>query len=38
MDMALHCDIRLGSEKTRFIGYHNAGRLPIRGLRRKACR
>ena len=27
MDMALHCDIRLGCEKTRFIGYHNAGQI-----------
>ncbi|MBV9252053.1 MAG: enoyl-CoA hydratase/isomerase family protein, partial [Acetobacteraceae bacterium] len=27
MDMALHCDIRVGSEKTRFIAYHNAGQI-----------
>jgi len=27
MDMALHCDIRIGCEKTRFIGYHNAGQI-----------
>ena len=27
MDMALHCDIRLGSEKTRFIGYQQAGQI-----------
>lgn len=27
MDMALHCDIRLGCEHTRFIGYHNAGQI-----------
>lgn len=27
MDMALHCDIRMGCEKTRFIGYHNAGQI-----------
>jgi 2-(1,2-epoxy-1,2-dihydrophenyl)acetyl-CoA isomerase len=27
MDMALHCDIRLGCENTRFIGYHNAGQI-----------
>jgi len=27
MDMALHCDIRVGCEKTRFIGYHNAGQI-----------
>ena len=25
MDMALHCDNRMGCEKTRFIAYHNAG-------------
>src|SRR4051794_8083850 len=25
MDMSLHCDIRIGCEKTRFIAYHNAG-------------
>ena len=27
MDMALHCDIRVGCEKTRFIAYHNAGQI-----------
>jgi len=27
MDMALHCDIRLGCEHTRFICYHNAGQI-----------
>jgi enoyl-CoA hydratase/carnithine racemase len=27
MDMALHCDIRVGCERTRFIGYHNAGQI-----------
>ncbi len=27
MDMALHCDIRIGCEHTRFIGYHNAGQI-----------
>jgi 2-(1,2-epoxy-1,2-dihydrophenyl)acetyl-CoA isomerase len=27
MDMALHCDIRIGCEKTRFIGYQNAGQI-----------
>jgi enoyl-CoA hydratase/carnithine racemase len=27
MDMALHCDIRIGCEKTRFIAYHNAGQI-----------
>jgi enoyl-CoA hydratase/carnithine racemase len=27
MDMALHCDIRIGCEATRFIAYHNAGQI-----------
>jgi enoyl-CoA hydratase/carnithine racemase len=27
MDMALHCDIRVGCEKTRFIGYQQAGQI-----------
>ena len=27
MDMALHCDVRIGCEKTRFIAYHNAGQI-----------
>ena len=27
MDMALHCDIRIGCEKTRFVGYHHAGQI-----------
>src|SRR5260221_345991 len=27
MDMALHCDVRVGCEKTRFIAYHNAGQI-----------
>ena len=27
MDMALHCDIRIGCEHTRFIGYDNAGQI-----------
>ena len=27
MDMALHCDVRVGCEKTRFIPYHNAGQI-----------
>ena len=27
MDMALHCDIRMGCERSRFIGYHNAGQI-----------
>jgi 2-(1,2-epoxy-1,2-dihydrophenyl)acetyl-CoA isomerase len=25
--MALHCDIRIGCEKTRFVAYHNAGQI-----------
>ena len=25
MDMALPCDIRIGCDRTRFIGYHNVG-------------
>ncbi len=27
MDMALHCDIRLGSENARFVGYQQAGQI-----------
>ena len=27
MDMALHCDIRVGCENTRFIGYQQAGQI-----------
>ena len=27
MDMALHCDIRIGCERSRFIAYHNAGQI-----------
>jgi len=27
MDMALHCDIRIGCEKTRFVGYQQAGQI-----------
>ena len=27
MDMALHCDVRMGCEKTRFVAYHNAGQI-----------
>lgn len=27
MDMALHCDIRIGCETSRFISYHNAGQI-----------
>jgi 2-(1,2-epoxy-1,2-dihydrophenyl)acetyl-CoA isomerase len=27
MDMSLHCDIRVGCEKTRFIGYQQAGQI-----------
>ena len=25
--MSLHCDIRIGCERTRFIGYHQAGQI-----------
>ena len=27
LDMALHCDIRIGCDATRLIGYHNAGQI-----------
>ena len=27
MDMALHCDIRVGCENTRFMGYHQVGQI-----------
>ncbi|MFT5448829.1 MAG: 2-(1,2-epoxy-1,2-dihydrophenyl)acetyl-CoA isomerase [Gammaproteobacteria bacterium] len=27
MDMALHCDIRIGCENTRFVGYQQAGQI-----------
>jgi 2-(1,2-epoxy-1,2-dihydrophenyl)acetyl-CoA isomerase len=27
MDMALHCDIRIGCETTRFVGYQQAGQI-----------
>lgn len=27
MDMSLHCDIRIGCEKTKFVAYHNAGQI-----------
>ncbi len=27
MDMALHCDIRIGCDRTRFVSYHNAGQI-----------
>ena len=27
MDMSLHCDIRIGCEKARFIGYQQAGQI-----------
>jgi 2-(1,2-epoxy-1,2-dihydrophenyl)acetyl-CoA isomerase len=27
MDMALHCDIRIGCERTRFVAYQNAGQI-----------
>jgi 2-(1,2-epoxy-1,2-dihydrophenyl)acetyl-CoA isomerase len=31
MDMALHCDIRVGCENTRFIGYQQAGQIMENG-------
>jgi 2-(1,2-epoxy-1,2-dihydrophenyl)acetyl-CoA isomerase len=31
MDMSLHCDIRIGCEKTRFIGYQQAGQIMENG-------
>ena len=31
MDMALHCDIRIGCENTRFIGYQQAGQIMENG-------
>ena len=31
MDMALHCDIRIGCEKTRFIAYQQAGQIMENG-------
>lgn len=31
MDMALHCDIRIGCENTRFIGYQQVGQIPENG-------
>jgi enoyl-CoA hydratase/carnithine racemase len=31
MDMALHCDIRVGCENTRFIGYQQLGQIPENG-------
>ena len=27
MDMSLHCDVRIGCEKPRFIAYHQAGQI-----------
>ncbi|MBL8673908.1 MAG: enoyl-CoA hydratase/isomerase family protein [Rhodospirillales bacterium] len=27
MDMALHCDIRIGCDRTRFVGYQHAGQI-----------
>ena len=31
MDMALHCDIRIGCEHTRFIGYQQLGQIMENG-------
>jgi enoyl-CoA hydratase/carnithine racemase len=31
LDMALHCDIRLGCENTRFFTYQNVGQIPENG-------
>jgi 2-(1,2-epoxy-1,2-dihydrophenyl)acetyl-CoA isomerase len=31
MDMALHCDIRIGCERTRFMGYQQAGQIMENG-------
>jgi 2-(1,2-epoxy-1,2-dihydrophenyl)acetyl-CoA isomerase len=31
MDMALHCDIRIGCEQTRFIGYQQLGQIMENG-------
>jgi 2-(1,2-epoxy-1,2-dihydrophenyl)acetyl-CoA isomerase len=31
MDMALHCDIRIGCEATRFVGYQQAGQIMENG-------
>lgn len=31
MDMALHCDIRIGCEKTRLLGYQQAGQIMENG-------
>ncbi len=31
MDMALHCDIRVGTERTRFMGYQQAGQIMENG-------
>lgn len=31
MDMALHCDIRIGTERTRFMGYQQAGQIMENG-------
>ena len=31
MDMSLHCEIRIGCEKTRFIGYQQAGQIMENG-------
>ncbi|MBI4496800.1 MAG: enoyl-CoA hydratase/isomerase family protein [Chloroflexi bacterium] len=31
MDIALHCDIRIGCEHTRFLGYQTVGQIPENG-------
>ncbi len=31
MDIALHCDIRIGCEHTRFMGYQTVGQIPENG-------
>ena len=32
MDMALHCDLRIGCEITRFFTYQNVGQIPENGM------
>lgn len=31
MDIAMHCDLRIGSERTRFLGYQTVGQIPENG-------